>query len=310
MVKGSDGQLSASLFNYQTGVSEGYRASNFDQGSSVHFALNPAMIPGHYVSQGDTVGVATSSEAQERLISLNGQLDAARGQLAVSSTGEKAVVIHADEERLEFARRRREEEEKSFARTKTLYEQGLLPVSQYEAAENQIHAANDAVALAEASLEESRTGAKPEELGLVHSRIAALEEEIAALERRTATYTITAPLSGRIARSSTSDVLLTISDTTRYVAMIPVRLIDLPRLAAAPDARVTLRGLPREVHGTVVAVDQEVSTIGTEKVVIATAVLERTSVDLVLGLAVRCDIDCRPVSMVGLIQQFLMSLVV
>ena len=308
LVKGTNGQLSASVFNYETGVSDGYRSSNFDQGSSVYFTLSPSIVPGHRVSQGDTVGVVTSSETQERLIALNGQLAAAQGLVAVNATGSKSVVVRAAEQRLDFARRKMGEGERAFARTKTLYEQGLLSPGQYEDAENLLHSASDEVALAAAALEEARSGAKPEQLQLAQSNVAALEEEIAALQRRASTYTIIAPISGRVTRGAT-DVLLTISDMTRFVAKIPIRLNDLARVAATPNARVTLRGLPSPVHGTVVAVDQEVSMMGTERVVMATAALDRGSFELIPGLAVRCDIACRPVSAMDIVRQFLQSLV-
>ncbi len=309
LLKGVDGQLSASVFNYETGVNEGYRASSFDRSSSVYFTLRPAMIPGRAISQGDTVGIVSSSETQERLVSLNGQLATAEGLLAVNASGEKAVVVKAAEQRLAIAERKKSEQEKVLARAKALFAQGLLPVGQYEAAENAMLGAYDDVAMRSAALEEARSGAKPEQLQLVHSNIAALKQEIAALEQRAATLTITAPISGRIVRSSAAEVLLTIADTSRYVAMIPVRLSDLARVALSPDARVTFRGLTMPLAGRITAIDQQVTTIGTERVVIATAVLDRTSAGLVSGLPVRCEIACPPVTALAVVRQFLLSLV-
>ena len=303
LVRGPDGLLSASVFNHDTGVSSGYQASSFDRSSSVYFTLNPAMIPGRGVTQGDTVGVVSSSETQERLIALNGELASAERLLAVNATGEKAVVVYAAEQRLAIAQRKRKEQERAF------YAKGLLPASAYESAENSLRAAGDEVALAAAALEEARTGAKPEQIQLIHGRVSALKDELAALRRRAATHTLIAPISGRVARSASSDVLLTISDTTRYVATIPVRLSDVAKVLATPAARVTLRGLSVPLHGTIAAMDREVSTIGTERVVMATAILEHAHHQPVLGLAIRCDIACRPVSLAAILKHFLISLV-
>ncbi len=309
LVRGSDGQLSASVLNHRTGLSEGYRAASFDRSSSVDFLLRPDMVPGHGVARGDTVAIISSSETQERLVALYGQLAAAQGQLAVSSSGEKDVVVYAAEQRLEIARRKLGEQQRSFTRTKTLFSQGLVPVGQYEAAENSLHDARDEVAMAAAALEVEQSGAKPEQIELVRRNIAALQAEIAALQRRAATHTIIAPFSGRVARSTSSDVILSIVDTSRYVASIPIPLRDLPRVTATPDARVTLQGLAVPVRGRIVSLDQEVTSVGMQRVVKATAVLDRTPAELVVGLDLRCDVACRPVTAMDLVKRFLRSLV-
>jgi hypothetical protein len=309
LVRGADGQLSASVYNHETGVNEGYRASSFDRSSSVYFTLNSGMVPGRSVARGDTVGIVSSSETQERIVALNGELATAQRLLAVNTSGEKAVVVQAAEQRVAIAHRKRAEQEKSFARMKALYAQGLLPAGQYESAENAMHGADDEVALSSAALAEARSGAKPEQVELIHTNIAALHQELDALRRRAATHTITSPISGLVARSTSSEVLLSIVDTSRYVAMIPVRLADAARVSATSGARVTFRGLPAPLLGTVAAVDHQVTTIGTERVVMATAVLDPTRAGLVVGLPLRCDIACPPVTAWALVRQFLLSLV-
>jgi hypothetical protein len=309
LVRGVDGQLNASTFNHETGVNEGYHASSFDRSASVYFTLNPGMIPGRLITRGDTVGIVSSSETQERLIALNGELARAEGLLRVNTSGEKEVVVQAAEQRLEIAKRRRLEQERSFDRMKALYTQGLLPQGQYESAENSMHGAEDEVALSTSALAEARSGAKPEQVELVSSNIAALKEEIAALRRRAATHTIVAPLTGLVARSTSAEVLLTIADTSRYVAMVPVRLTDVARVAAIPEARVTFLGFSTPLRGRIAAMDHQVTSIGLERVVMATAVLDRTAAPLVVGLTLRCDVTCPPVTPMMLVKQFLLSLV-
>ncbi len=309
LVRGVDGQLSASTFNHETGVNEGYHAASFDRSASVYFTLNPGMVPGRVITRGDTVGVVSSSEVQEQLIALNGELTRAEGQLAVNTSGEKEVVVQAAEQRLEIAKRRRSEQERSFERSKALYAQNLLPQGQYESAENSMHAAEDEVALANSALAEARSGAKPEQVRLVTTNIAALKDEIAALRRRAATHTIVSPLTGLVARSTTPEVLLTVSDTSRYVAMIPVRLSDIGRVTAIPEAMVTFRGLSAPLRGHITAMDHQVTAIGLERVVMATAVLDRSAAPLVVGLPLRCDITCPPITPMMLMKQFLLSLI-
>ena len=308
LVRGPNGQLVASTFNHATGLSEGYRVSNFVTGSSVQFTLDPSLMPGGLIAAGDTIGTISSSETQERLIALNGQLAAARGQLAVTASGEKAAIIREAEERLNYARRRNAEYQTVLLRTKTLFETGLIPLGQYEKAENEANALNDAIDIAHANLEAARSGAKPEELNLVHANIAALENEIAAIQKRAATYTLTAPLSGRIARPFSTDTLLMIADTTGYVAQMPVRWGDYSRVATTRDPQVTVRGLRRAVHGRVIALGREMRPLNGETVVIATALLEGSPADLMPGMLTKCDIVCRPLRAAEYVKQLFLSL--
>ena len=284
-------------------------ASTFDRNTSIYFTLNPGMIPGHQILRGDTVGFVSSSETQERLIALNGQLATAEGLLAVNTSGEKAVVVQAAEQRLEIAKRRRLEQNRTFERMKSLYAQSLVPLGQYESAENSMHAAEDEVALSTSALAQAQSGAKPEQVQLVTSNISALKEEIAALRRRAATHTIISPLTGLVSRSTTAEVLLSVADTSRFVALIPIRLTDVARVTANPHAAVTFFGLSAPLRGRIAAVDHQVSSIGLEKVVIATAVLDHSRPDLVMGLPLRCNIVCPPVTAMMLVKQFLFSLV-
>ena len=308
LVRSGDG-LSASVYNHETGANEGYHASSFDRNASVSFTLNPDMVPGRQVNRGDTVGIVSSSETQEKLIALNGELAHAEGLLAVNTSGEKDVVIQAAEQRLDIAHRRRDEQERSFERSKALYAQQLLTQAQYEASENSMHAAEDEVELATSALAEANSGAKPQQVELIYSNIAALKEEIAALRRRAATLTIVSPLTGLVTRGTSSDVLLTIADTSRYVAMVPVRLVDIARVASVPRAEVTFLGLTAPLRGHITEMDHQVTSIGLERVVLATALLDRSKAPLVLGLPLRCDITCPPVTPMSLVKQFLFSLV-
>jgi hypothetical protein len=85
LVKGTNGQLVARTFNYESGMSDGYRVANFATGTSIQFTIAPSLGLGHHVSVGDTVGWISSSETQERLVVLNGQLAAAQQMLAVNA---------------------------------------------------------------------------------------------------------------------------------------------------------------------------------------------------------------------------------
>ncbi len=293
--KGTDGRLIASTYNYKTGLSEGYRVSNFEPGSSVYFSVRSSLVPGQFIASGDTVGSLYSSEMQERLIVLNGQLAATRSALAVNASGQKEAIVNEAKQRLQLALSKRDEQQKVLDRSKRLVDAQLISQGEYEAVQSEANLLTEEISIAQANLETARTGAKPEQLQLIHANIAALENEIEAIKRRAATYTLTAPISGTISRAFSCDTLLTIS-AAEPVALIPVKVIDYPRLATKAEPRLTVRGLSKTIHGRVISLNREMQMLYGQKVVIATAVLEGTSQELMPGMLVKCRIECEPVT--------------
>jgi hypothetical protein len=307
-VKGTDGRLVASTFNYQTGLSEGYRVSNFDPGSSVSFSLRRTLVPGAVVQLGDTIGSIYSSEMQERLISLNGQLEAAKSLLAVNASGQKAAIVTEAQQRLQFAIRRKNEHLAIETRNEQLFSSGLIPKAEHERVLNEANALQDEIQIAEANLEAARTGAKPEQLALVHANIAALKNEIAAIERREATYTLTSPISGTVYSSFASDTLLTIADTRSYVALIPVRWGDYSRVASTHEPRLTVGTFPKKLEGRIVGVNREMKVLFGQKVVVATGLLDASSGSLMPGMLAHCRIECMPLTVRQHLKRIFMSL--
>jgi hypothetical protein len=293
---GSAGQLVANTSNYRTGVSDGYRVTSFDGGSSVFFTLRPSLRPGQRIAAGDTIGVVTSTEMQEHLLSLNGQLEAAERSLAASAAGAKSEIIQAAEQRLESAKRRRDDYKPTVERTQSLFDDHLIPQAEYDRVQTAGHALDDAIAINEADLATARSGAKPEELALAQTHIETLKNEIAAANAQAAGYTIRSPIDGILSSNATGTVLVRISASSPYVALIPVRWSDYARVSGTPDAGVTITGFSRLIRGRIVAMEHEVSSRANQKVVMATALLDDPPIDLLPGSIARCRIDCHPMT--------------
>lgn len=302
LIKSSDGQLVSSTFNYKSGMSDGYRVSTFDQGSSVNFTLDSRLSPGHPVSAGDTIASIYSTDVAERLSILTGQLAAAKSALAVNATGQKSAVVMEAEKRLEFAKRRRQEHRKVERRTVLLFEQNFISQGEYDRVANEANALEDDIALAEAGLEVALSGAKPEQLELSNANIAALQGEIETVKRRASTLVVTAPISGTITPSYSGDTLVVIT-ASDYVALIPVRRADYARVAATPQPRLTVRGLSTTVPGRLIALGHEFKVLGGREVLIAIGQLDGPNADVMPGMLVPCRIQCTPVSVLDWVKQ-------
>lgn len=296
LAKGTNGQLIGRTFNYQTGMSDGYRVANFTTGTSITFTVAPSLAPGQHVAVGDTVGWISSSETQERLVMLNGQLAAARHLLAVNATGQKSAVVTEAEQRLRAAQRQRDEYQSTVTRTQALYDRHLIAQGEYEGVQSNAHRLDDDIAIATASLEAARTGAKPEQVALAESNVAALRNEISAINSRAATFTLRSPINGVVVPTPTGDTLLTIASASECVAMVPIRVIDYPRVSAVHEPRVTISGFSQPIAGKVVAIDHEMQMFYGQPVVMATVVLESQPGDLLPGSIVRCEVASAPLT--------------
>ncbi len=294
--KGTDGQLIASSINYETGVSEGYRVSQFERGAEMRFTLHPSLIAEGYVAVGDTIGSIYASDVEERLAELNGQLAVAQAALEANVVGEKPSVIREAEQHLAHARAEAVEQQKIVARLQQLYEKNLIAEQEFEVARSKANQLDIVVSIASAQLEAVQTGEKSAQIKLRHARIEAFHQERAALERRLQSFVITTPIEGKISRTFSSDTLLVISDTTTYVAFIPIKWNDYKYLSEAQSVSIRSRGAIQTVTGELVSLDKEVHVIQGEQVVVVAAVLKKVSGEIMSGMLAQCVITCKPVS--------------
>ncbi len=307
--KGADGQLIASTYDYVTGLSGGFSVVEFERGETIHFTLSPAIVGGGSVAAGDTIGTIRSTEAAERLIVLTGELATARATLAAASVGEKASLVRGAEQRLMHARAEAEEHARQFARLEALFEKRIVSQQEYEIAKGEVALLDIEVTIAESQLQAVSTGDKREQIELIQSRIEALQQEIDILRERLHSFTITSPFTGILSRVRASDTLLVISDTTAYVALIPVRWSAYPYLARARDVTIDPQGLPGSAKGKLAAVGKESQFVDGKPVVVAAALVTASSADLVPGMVVRWTVSCEPVPIHAYVRRLLRTVV-
>lgn len=308
LAKGTAGQLIASEFNYETGLNEGYSVSQFERGEAMRFSFHPAIGENGFVSAGDTIGSIYSSDTEERLVELNGQLALARATLAVNTGGEKESIIRESEQRLAHAEAEATEQQKILARIKNMYQQNLVSQQEYDTADNKANLLDIQVSIAASQLEAARTGEKPEQIKFVQSKIAALQQEIEILQKRLNSFSIIAPIGGKISRVFSSDTLLVISDTSSYLAFIPVKLEDYPYISRGQNVKLYHNSLSKIARGKLVSIETEINFLSGKQVLLATASLTNFSSDLLPGMLTGCAISCEPITGFEYAKRFVTSI--
>ena len=81
LTRGGDDLLVASVFDYATGMTDEYRASQFERGESVRIDMDPGLLVGARVLEGDTIASISSTEMAPRMIK-----QTARVKTAINAT--------------------------------------------------------------------------------------------------------------------------------------------------------------------------------------------------------------------------------
>ncbi len=305
----TDGGIVTSVVNRTSGVTQQYAVAQFSRGDAMQFVLNGSLAAGSAVRVGDTLGVVRSSENERELERLRGELGSASASLASTISGEKQSVVDEARQQVEHAKKQAEELKAVHARSRLLYERGLISQQEYELAERRASVSGIDVAIAESRLESVSTGAKKEQAEFVRAQIKSLQREIAVLEARERGYSLLSAVSGVVMQMGASDTLLVVSDTTEYVVVMPVPLRE--RLSVVPSQHVRL--VASEIDdipsAVMIAVDKTIHTLNGQQVVMATAQLERSGGALLHGLLARCSIDCASLTISEYIKRKVHSLV-
>jgi len=304
LTSGGSGQLVTSIINYKNGTNRGYNISQFAREGSMHLTFSPLVDTGDFIREGDTIATIYSSETEENLADITGQLATLRATLAVDSNGEKESIVREYELRLAHAREAESNQRLILARQKALLEKNLISQQEYDIAANQESLMVVEIEIARAQLESARTGAKQEQIDLLKTQIEALERRLDAIHKREHAFSIVSPISGKICRQYSPDTLLVISDISSYVALIPFKLREATHLSPGMKVRVFADGSKHKISGRLIFVDRDVYALSGEQACVATAVIEDNGQDLTTGMFGNCIVRCKPVSIPEFIWDF------
>lgn len=290
LVKGRDGDLMTTLFNYKKGVNENFGVTQFERGDAVEFSLSERIISGTSVSPDDTLGMIYSNTTEKELIELRSELAVDSALLKVNISEEKEAIVKSEEQRLEYARKQLEEQQKVFRRQKSLYEKQLISEEEYEVAEGAIELFKINVEIAKERLQTVSTGAKEEEVNLVRSRIVGLKNRIDILERKFSDLVIQSPVSGIINRGFSGDTLLTISDTTDFITFIPVKIDDYKFVK--PQQKIVFEDMEskKTVLAEIQSIDRSIKSGLQSQYFVATAIIKTKKSALLPGLVLNGEI--------------------
>jgi hypothetical protein len=263
IIRLSDGNINHSLRDNLTGLYSKIYKTEFQRGDVVEFVVNEKILSKNKVQQGDTLGWITSNETERNLLELNGQFEILSAELDFFTTGQKPEDVELAGRRVELAKEQLDIQRKLTERSRILFTDSVIPVQEYEIELNRLNVREIELKVAEANYKSITTGEKPEQEGIVRAQMRNIRNQIKQIDSRLSLLTITSPIGGKLQVHQgvdTSNVILTVYDTSKYVSRIPVLVQELPYLNKSCIVKA------KAVEGSIYYISEEVSYIGYEQV--------------------------------------------
>lgn len=153
---------------------------------------------GGVVREGQVLARLDTREQEQQLAMVRAELERAEADLRLLQAGPKPETIKQAEEQLEAANRKLEYTRIEAERNRKLFEQGMIPESEFNLRESAEKVDEADVKVAQAHLELAKTGARPEEIQAAEARCKELQARIDALQQDVELATLVSPIAGQI----------------------------------------------------------------------------------------------------------------
>jgi len=282
--KGTDGQLTSALIDYETGFSNTFGVTQFQRGESMVFSFAESMKNKKEVKAGDSIGTIRSSDVEEKIVQLEGELAVAKAEFEANKTGEKQPLISEAKNRLEFAKAKLGQKKDTFSRNEQLYKKGFLPKESYETDLWEIKQLEIEISIYQAQLEAINTGLKPETLHLLESKVTALTKELESLKKRSKNFSVISPINGIINRSFSSDTILSIINFDKVVINVPLKIAYRNTLHEGEAIDVKFENYSSAFQGRLLSLSKEVKMLNFEQVIVAAILINNSEKQLLPGM--------------------------
>lgn len=296
IIKDTDGKIITTLKDYRTGLNKNYTVTQFRRGDAIKFDFSDKLAAGENIQKFDTIAAVYSNETEMRYAELMGDLSLAKASLVAQSSGDKQTLIKEEKDRLQYLRKKADDQGDLFRRTENLYKKDLISAEDYEIAKGNLNLSELDVAIAEAHIQTIQSGVKEEQLNYIRFQIKSLENQLETLHSKLQGYKILSQISGVVSRINVGDTLLTIADTSEYIVLMPIRWED--RNYIKVNQPVVFKALysSSEENAFIKRREETVHYIRGQQFLFHLASFNSSSMNLLPGLMVECSIKCDPVS--------------
>jgi len=292
LMYGANEGYQCELKDYKTNVKTHLKNYRFERGDVPEVIISSNIKNPGYVSINDTIATIKSYYIDNEISRLKNLAEVEKATLNVQKAGEKeALIEHANEKYL-YANQQLELEEKNYKRQKELFDDGIIPESEYEVYENTFKLAQINTQIAYDEFLAISTGQKQEEIDLANERINSIENELEKLKILKDQYYILTPVNGIVSFTNQLDVVLKVADTTEFILEIPVRLNNIKYLSNLSSIKFSTPGFEFESVAQFMHTETNVNYVSNQQAIIAKALVPGNIPGVRAGMLVKCSVVC------------------
>lgn len=308
LVRGENEGFWSQLYNYETDALSDVKNYRFERGDIEELRMSSNFKTNQLIQVSDTVAFINSFFIENEIDKLKNQVMVERANLEVESTGEKQALVDQAQRKYDYSLELIEQEQRNFNRQQKLFQSKVIPLAEFELAENALKLARINAQIALNELNAVKTGQKSSALTLVEERIKSYEKEIKRLEKQKNLYTIVCPISG-IVRYDELTSGIKVSDNSHLILKIPVLYQNSQFLSKISSVEFTTPGELVRIPVTFTGFEENISLIQNQQFVIAKAITTGECNDIYSGMVVKCKIYCDEVTLFTFIKRnFMISI--
>ena len=304
LTRGNNGQIISSMMDYERGHTVQYSLNQFERGEFISLKFSNLLNNGGFINKGDTIASIISSEVEDQLISLIGDLDVAKANLNTKNTGQKESMIKEAANRLKYTEEKIKEHKVLFKRTSALYEKGLSSEAEYEAQKWALDLLEIEKQIYKSELENTSTGVKQEEINLIESQINSIKSRLSFLRSRKNNLTIISPLSGYAANVFSPDTLLAVINDKEIILKVPIKVEDIDLIKKGQTLKVNINDLEKEFSGLVMSISPEVKFLNNRQVVFVTIKMDNREEKLLPGMVKEISLEIKQIKFYEYLERF------
>ncbi|GAB4317773.1 MAG: hypothetical protein Kow00127_09610 [Bacteroidales bacterium] len=301
--RGQDDSYLSEIQHHAIGRVSDIRNYKFERGEVVAVEINQGLQEGSPVLRGDTIVIIHSPEIENEITRLRAERDVEESLLAEGEAGEKEELLEEALRQKELAEEEFSLAQKDFERIKTLYQDSVVPESEYDVALNRLETTRLNVELAGKRVSVLKSGLKPESLEVIRKRIKSYSDQIESLERMLRMYVITAPFNGKIVFQPDPVTLLSIYETNNWIIQIPVKVSDLPYLKSVNSVELDVPEGTINLEAKFLSTDATVQRSGKNQYITVRLAIEGSDLIPASGMAIRCRVICDEVTIINYLRR-------
>ena len=267
LIRGNNGEIISCTVDYEKGHTIQYSLNQFERGEFVSLKISNELNHKDFINRGDTIASIISSEVEDKLITVEGELDVAIANLKAQSTGQKESMIREAENKLKYTEEKIKEQNVLYQRISALYEKDFSSRQEYDAQKWIIDLLQLEKQIYKAEVENVSTGVKGEEINLIESQINSIKKNLGFLKNRKNSLTIISPISGYMTNILSADTLIDIINDQEIVLNMPVKIEDLEFIKKGQSIKINISDFEKEYSGVILSISHKVEFLNSQQVI-------------------------------------------